>query len=230
MTFRKLLTEMARDTRDKPGFQPKDDVDALLGAAYPNPRRVGCPGREAIQAAARKKLPIDHVAFDHLGQCSECYGEFRAFQQVAARSTWVRVAIAAAAVFTVVAIGGIYAGRTFDSSPWNGGTQSVVLDYRNDSVTRSESGEPARPARSLPRKNVDLTILPAIGFEPGSYDLRLVGNAGDVVFSKSVTGAMTDYVVRIKANLDLRSLPHGSYSLEIRRAGEDWDPHPVVIR
>src|SRR5215472_13834919 len=123
---------MARDTREKSGFRHEDQIDDLFDAAYPNPQRSGCPKKGTLRAAARKELSIDHAAYDHLSQCSECYREFRAHQQAAARSTWVRAAIAAAAVFAVIAISGIYAGRTFNIGPWNSGTESVLLDYRNE--------------------------------------------------------------------------------------------------
>ena len=43
-------------------------------------------------------------------------------------------------------------------------------------------------------------------------------------------GYMENYAVRAKVILDLRSVSRGYYSLEIRRVGEDWDPHPVEIR
>jgi hypothetical protein len=41
---------------------------------------------------------------------------------------------------------------------------------------------------------------------------------------------MEDFELRVRTSLDLRALSRGSYLLEIRRAGEDWDPHPVLIR
>ena len=114
--------------------------------------------------------------------------------------------------------------------PWSGGTESVRLDYRNESVTRSEAGEPERPTRTLPRKKIDLMILPPIGSESGSYELQLVGSTGQVILHRSTTGQMENFELRMRTNLDLRSLPRGSYLLEIRRADEDWDPHPVLIR
>ena len=221
---------MARDTRENTGFRHEDQIDDLFGAAYPNPQRSGCPKKDTIRAAARKELPIDHAAYDHLSQCSECYREFRAHQQAAARSTWVRPAIAAAAVIAVVAIGGIYAGRTLSIGPWSSGTEAVLLDYKHESVTRSEAGEPERPARTLPRKKLDLMILPPIGSESGSYELRLVSSTGQVLLRRSMTGQMENFELRVRTKLDLRSLSRGSYLLEIRRAGEDWDAHPVLIR
>jgi hypothetical protein len=220
---------MPRDIRENSGFRHEDQIDDLFGAAYPNPQRSGCPEKHTLRAAARRELPIDHAVYDHLSQCSECYREFRSHQQ-ASRSTWVHAAIAAAAVFAIVAVGGIHSGRTFNIGPWSGGTESVRLDYRNESVTRSEAGEPERPTRTLPRKKIDLTILPPIGSESGSYELRLVGSTGQVILHRSMTGQMENFELRMRTNLDLRSLSRGSYLLEIRRAGEDWDPHPVLIR
>ena len=67
------------------------------------------------------------------------------------------------------------------------------------------------------------------GSEPGKYELQLVDGSGHVRLALAAKGEMENFAVRIKVNLDLRSLPRGSYSLDIRRVGEDWDPHPVII-
>jgi hypothetical protein len=221
---------MPRDSREESGFRHKDEIDDLFGSAYPNLQRIGCPEKEAIQAAARRKLPMEHQVYEHLSQCSECYREFRAYQQSGASSLWVRSAIAAAVVFAVTAVGGVYAGRTFGIGPWSGKTESMVLDYRNEGVTRGEAGEATRPARTLPRKNLDLTILPPIGSEPGAYELRMVGETGKVLLVRSATGELANFEVRVRTNLDLRSFSVGPYSLEIRLTGENWDPRPVIIR
>lgn len=221
---------MALEARENCGFRHEDEIDDLFAGAFPNPQRSGCPKRETLRAAAARKLAIDHPVYDHLSKCSECYGEFRAHQQSAARSMWVRAATAAAVVLATVAIGGVYVGRTFQIGPWSGEKQSLVLDYRNEGVTRSEAGEPVRPTRTLPRKKLDVVILVPIGSERGSYDLRLVSNGGHVVLAKSAVGEMVNFAVRVTASLDLRSVPRGSYSLQLRRAGEDWDPHPVNVR
>jgi hypothetical protein len=220
---------MPRETREN-SVRHEDEIDALFGGAYPNPQRAGCPEREILRAAARKELPIRHDAYEHLARCSECYGEFRAYQPAATRPTWVHAAIAAAIVFAVVTVGSIYAGRSFSVGSWSGAAQSLVLDYRNESVTRSEAGEPVWPVRDLPRKKLDLEILPPIGSEQGTYYLRLVGNAGQVVLTSSTVGELVNFAVRVRTNLDLRSVPRGSYSLELRRAGEEWDPHLVNVR
>jgi len=221
---------MARYTRDNSGFRHEDEIDDLFSGAYPNPERIGCPKKEVLHAAAGMKLPMEHNVYEHLSQCSECYREFCAYQQSASHSLWVRAAIAAAVVFAVVAIGGGYAGRTVGLGLSGGGTQAIVLDYRNESVTRSEAGEPARPTRMLPRKKLEMTILPPIGSESGPYELRLFRSGGQVMLVQPATGETANFAVRVKATLDLRSFSRGKYSLEIRRTGEDWDAHPVVIR
>ena len=58
----------------------KDDLDKVLSKANPNPRRIGCLSREALEALASRKTPLGDPAYEHLLQCSECYREFRRFQ------------------------------------------------------------------------------------------------------------------------------------------------------
>ena len=133
-------------------------------------------------------------------------------------------------------MGGVaYVGRNLGIGPWNdlrasGVPQQLLIDYRTVSTTRSEAGDPARPPVPLPRANLDATILLPVGSEPGQYELRLVDGIRRVRLGKQASARLKDFAVRIEVNLDLRSFAPGSYSLEIRSLGEDWDPHPVVIR
>ena len=87
-----------------------------------------------------------------------------------------------------------------------------------------------QPRLQLPRANLDATILLPIGSELGQYELRLVDGGGRVKLANQADAKLEDFTVRIAVNLDLRYFPPGAYSMEIRRVGEDWDPHPVVIR
>ena len=75
---------------------------------------------------------------------------------------------------------------------------------------------------SAPRIDVSCDELEALleGVRPA------LGEAG----YQQVSAQLKDFSVRIEVNLDLRSFESGSYSLEIRRQGEDWDPHRVVIQ
>ena len=58
-----------------------DDVDEVLSHANPNPDRVGCPPKDTLIALARKILPLDHSAHEHLTRCSPCYVEVRFLRQ-----------------------------------------------------------------------------------------------------------------------------------------------------
>jgi len=70
-------TGRPRDDNDAVG----DGVDEVLSHANPNPGRVGCPAKETLIALARKGLPLDHPAYDHLTRCSPCYVEVRLLQK-----------------------------------------------------------------------------------------------------------------------------------------------------
>jgi hypothetical protein len=204
--------------------------------AFPNPARTGCPDRARLRAMARRdpSLKVDDLPITHVVRCSPCFHEYMHYRHMLLFARGLRITgaslVAGILFFTGWLIVSIHAGRTFDIGRWNGETQSVLLDYRNESVTRSEAGEPVRPTRTLPRKKLDIVILLPVGSEPGSYELRLVGTDRQVLLDKSLMGEMENFALRVRANLDFRSLSQGSYLLEIRRVGEGWDSHPVVIR
>ena len=54
--------------------------EELLLRAYPNPERKGCPGSEALRAAADNAVNFDDPTLQHIRQCSPCFGEFRVFR------------------------------------------------------------------------------------------------------------------------------------------------------
>ena len=229
-----MATQMARDNRerDDTAFRPEDELDEVFGRANPNPHRTDCPGADVLRAVCRKALPLDHPAYEHLAECSPCYQEFRRYQHQTRTASRVRPALAAAAVVLVGVMGAAYVGRNLGIGPWNDGaaSQPLLIDYRAESTTRSEAGDPARPPLRLPRSNLFATVLLPVGAEPGQYELRFVDGNRRVRLGKQASAQLKDFAVRIEVVLDLRSFARGSYSMEIRRLGEDWDPHPVVIQ
>lgn len=210
-------------------FRPEDGLDVVFGGANPNPARVGCPGDKVLHRAARGTLPLDHPVYDHLASCSECYRESRVWQ-ASQKSQPRHQPLAAAAAVLVLLAGGVYVGRNRTVSPSAGVPRQVVLDYQNQGVSRSESGQGAPPAQSLPRATVDLTVVLPTGSETGPYDFRLIRRDGTAVTSSTVAASKKDFALRLQIALDLRSLEPGQYMVQTRRAGEDWDTHPVVVR
>ena len=215
---------------DHSAFRPEDEIDELFGGANPNPERVGCPGGDVLTAAARKALPVEHGVYDHLTECSECYREFRRYQRrFSRRRVWIHAIGAVAAALVVAIIGGSYALRWFRTAPSSAVAQTLVLDYRDESPSRSEAGDRPRKTNKLPRRNVAATILMPTGSEPGRYELRLVDRGGRARLYRAAQGAMENLTLRVEVDLDLSTIPAGFYLLELRRGGEDWDPHPVNI-
>ena len=232
-----MAVQMARENREREPapFRPEDEIDAVFARANPNPTRSGCPGKDVLRSAARKTLPIDHPVFEHLAVCSACYKELRQLQQPVRMPSRLRPALAAAAVLLLTVAGVTYFGFNRVSSlpsdtRLTAAIQPLLIDYRGESTTRGEAGEPLRKTVTVPRANVAATILLPVGSEPGQYDVRLLDGANRSILAKQTAGDLKDFAVRVEVNLDLRGLPSGAYTLEFRRSGEDWDPHPLVIR
>ena len=232
-----MALQMARDKREREpaAFRPEDEIDEVFARANPNPARTGCPGQDVLRSAARKALPIDHPVFEHLAGCSACYQEFRQLQRPVLVPSRVRPALAAAAAVLMTVAGVTYFGRNRvtglpSDTQSNATTQPLLIDYRGEGTTRSEAGDPARKSVTVPRANLEATIMLPVGSEPGQYELRLLDETKRSRLAKEATATLKEFAVRMAVDLDLRSLPSGAYTLEIRRRGEDWDPHPLVIR
>jgi hypothetical protein len=210
-------------------FQPEDGLDVVFGGANPNPQRVGCPGDRVIRGAARGAVPLNHSVYDHLASCSECYRESRAWQGPR-KSRFRPQSLAATAVVLILLAGGVYVGRNRIAGPSSAVPKEVVLDYQNEGVSRSESGDASRQMRTLPHGLIDLTLVLPTGSEAGPYEFRLLRSDGKAVVSNTATALMEDFALRLHITLDLRSLEPGQYTVQTRRAGEDWDSHLVVVQ
>lgn len=82
VTLRNQPAMSSHDQRPgTPRFEVDDEMDLLLGSAYPNPTREGCPAPEVLRQLSQRQLPISDPGYEHLARCSPCYREFRGFQQ-----------------------------------------------------------------------------------------------------------------------------------------------------
>jgi hypothetical protein len=54
--------------------------DAAL-REYPNPERIGCPGREVLAEIAGCTPPSLHPAYEHVSECSPCLAEMLDFRR-----------------------------------------------------------------------------------------------------------------------------------------------------
>jgi hypothetical protein len=50
--------------------------DIWIHEKHPNRERIGCPGRERLEAVVRAKTKVeDQYTLDHIGQCAACLDE-----------------------------------------------------------------------------------------------------------------------------------------------------------
>jgi hypothetical protein len=71
-----MTTELP-DDESLTQFSPRGEIDAVFGYGHPNPERVGCPPAEPLDLLAHRQLPIGHVGYEHLADCSPCYRRVR---------------------------------------------------------------------------------------------------------------------------------------------------------
>ena len=209
--------------------------DALLDTIYssvePNPDRLGCPTREALREIAMRTRPLSDPSWDHVMDCAPCridvreMGRERLAVGVPARSLARSVSLATAAILIVI----IGVGAWILTRGLGAPTQ-VAGDLRHYAVMRSAQQQPNGPALDLPRRRVRLTLLMPNGSEPGRYELEVRGSDGLARATASGDATLQDFITRLSADTDLRSAPHGTCQLAVRRAGEDWQLFPVRIR
>lgn len=74
------VDKMMAKRRDEKASGDYDEVDRVLAHANPNPQRVGCLSRQALESLAARRQPLNAPGYEHLLECSECYREFRSLQ------------------------------------------------------------------------------------------------------------------------------------------------------
>jgi hypothetical protein len=210
--------------------------DAIL-RDYPNPERRGCPGDAVLRELGARPMdrPVeDDPHWHHITHCSECYGEFLAFNNEVrqrAKVRKVRLGWALAGVAAALSVGvlvGLYQGGVFPKRPQNAELAYVKKTVDIPSMTRSPDGAEPKPIM-LERQPEELTIQLPLGSKAGAYELQLKRNDETVVSAASnaeIHNGTTAFTVK----LDLSNLRPGNYSIVVRQVPFDWNYYPVVIR
>ena len=219
-----------------PGISEEKLIRAGLdyvASAFPNPDRVGCPGRQRLAILARQPSPPDQNDVDHLMTCSECFVEFHAL-----RKAWKQRRAATIGALIAAAVGLIVFSVVISRNP-SGATpvarakrptdvaqeeiRNARIDLRPFEQSRGESTN--KPSRNLNppklnRANLLVTILLPPGSPEGQYVFKLLDSNGSARVETSGNAAIKDYVTTAEAPFDLRAVSAGRFTLTVRRAAE----------
>ena len=227
---------------------------------FPNPNRIGCPDPEFLHRLARHRIPITDIDpwIDHLGSCSECFGDFDRFR-LASKARRQRFIFYGAAACVFLASAGLLwrqssRGRE-TSTPFagadatnaavaagdRGGRQDVVdtgADRKPFEVTLNLTRSRTRGAKNtsdsqairVPARLLECRMALPLGSSEGLYYVRVQRAVESEVLKKAQGNAtITEGDVRLNVKLDLSNMSAGGYLLSYRHAGESWHRIRIVI-
>lgn len=198
--------------------------------AFPNPDRVGCPGRSRLEALARDKCrpPDEAEDVQHVATCSPCFTEYETIRRAWKRQRTVATGALAAACLAIIGVAGFSLFGRY-SAPVRTPPKRLV-DLRPFESFRG--GAPGSPGPVILRpENQRLVILLPIGSGEGQYVLRILDATGATRIETTGNAMIKNYVTTVEAPFDLRSLPPGRFTLTVRRAAAlASTSYPVEIR
>jgi hypothetical protein len=252
--------------RTRQGIPEEDErflklLDEELAEGFPNPNRIGCPDSEFLQRLARHRVPISDFDrwIDHLGSCSECFGEFnRLTMATKARRGQQRFALYAVAACIILAgvgllwkqstgVQGISRPARLDATnpavlgSRGNGRQDVastaadrnpfeVLLNLTQSPTRGENSTDASRTIRMPARLLECRMFLPLGSSDGLYYIQVRrADRSEVLKTAQGTAAMKDGDLRLDVELDLSNISAGAYLLSYRRAGESWHRVSILI-
>jgi hypothetical protein len=205
-----------------------------VASGFPNPDRIGCPGRERLEVLACHKSVPDQDDIDHVMTCSECFIEYHIILKARKRKRKATVGILVAAALAAMVVSAIFLSRHQPApvpiapakTPVEVAQEQVrkaVINLRPFERIRGESGNSTRSHPSAPvldRANLLVTIQLPIGSPEGQYFFQLLDSNSSPRVEASGNAAIRDYVTEAEAPFDLRAVSAGRYTLTVRRAAE----------
>jgi len=223
--------------------------------AFPNPERIGCPGRTILEEIAGLPWPSQHPAYEHVKTCSPCLREMlelraarvRASKKAIQRRVLWLAGLAAALLLCALGLF-LLRGRkpSFEelaraavahgSGNLSADPFIAVVDYQALNVERGH-----QPAASgevmLARSTRGIWILLGPASSSGQYVIELrnpkLGNVSAQYAGTASKPAKSaaDFPVILRANVDLSRVPSGRYILAWDRTGSpDWDYEAVRVK
>jgi len=221
-------------------------------AAFPNPKREGCPNRSTLRAIARRdrRLTLRDLPASHIVSCSPCFQDYINLRRSYVFWRGLRITAGSVAFAVVVFVGARFLWNHKDrcrvpvtsekqiagKSPGRTQRQELAsapiplkVDLASFSPTRGDGNDGPSKKVHFPKTLLRVNFVMPFGMEPGEYEIRLQDSAGTVVFDKREQGSMGDGVTSLQADIDLAATPPGKFTLMIRPPGLDWRSFPAVV-
>lgn len=208
--------------------QEPDGFEHLLLNAYPNPQRVDCPGDTITRRLAHRRLEIDHPAVMHIGRCSPCFREFKAFQIKFLRR---RAVLRAMSIATVVAVISSASTYLLLRQPWRDNqAREAIVNLQEHPIFRGADDISLIPKPiMLPRGRLTLRIRLPVASEPGTYEVEFLRPGdSDPIARASGQAEMIGNQAELHITADAPLRP-GAYVLGVRRIPLKWQTYPVVV-
>ena len=234
--------------------------DQELAEGFPNPNRIGCPDSQILQRLARHQIPISEIDpwIDHLGSCSECFGNFNRFK-VASRARRRRFILygAVACIFLAGAgllwrqlgrgrevatpVAGVAATKPTVVTGDRSGRQDVastgadrepfeVMLNLTQSMTRGGTSTNDKKTIRVPARLLECRMALPLGSSDGRYYVRVQrALQSEALTTAQGNATIKNGDVRLDVELDLSNISAGQYLLSYRHAGESWHRIPIVV-
>ena len=211
-----------------------------FSTAFPNPNRVGCPGKEMLRAIAFRTMERSKAKEwdSHLMQCSPCFVEYVAIRDQARRIQRIR-RLATAAAIVIVSVGLWFAFKSkILHTPSNGQIadhgaaetyQPKLADLRDLAPLRGVEGKTPVPV-DLTRSHLALTLYLPTGSEPGQYEVEVAEQLDQPLATASGSATLQNGIAVLSVKLNLASVHPGLYLLAVRQAGRTWAPYTVLLK
>jgi hypothetical protein len=163
---------------------------------------------------------------DHLTSCSPCYRDFLGLQaKYRQRRTRMIFAVAASVLIVV----GLATWVTLRRDN-NAQIARAVVDLRDRSAARGTGPHSNEMPIEIFRNVLNLEVYLPLGSSEGSYEFRVVTDAGQTVSSAAGIAKVKSGITSLRLSVNISSARPGPYTLQLRKVGSDWSSYPLQIR
>jgi hypothetical protein len=209
---------------------PEDEfIDRYFRTANRNPKRIGCPSRDLLLAAAHRDSSVPLEVIDHFANCSECTLEISAIRNDLRARHWRRVASGIGVIAAVLAIAILLPSgtkRLFWSAPHNVTSLAHLkrtTDLFDEPDTMRDAGgeEPRFKKLSLPPAPLEWTVVLPRFSRPGVYQIALCRDRTESSAIVKAVGRAVSSGSReiVTVMVDFSGIKEGAYYIATR--GED---------